>query len=152
MRRFDNTHNWIVQRQLYSEWFFGSWRSPSKTCVSTHSGVEGGGMICSILYLLCGYWFQTNFRFPLLSNHMFRRMGYLWVVSIAAAETMYYKCPIHKPAPQIQQISHSNLWIQNKCSRKEHLQSCVASITSLKHIYKQSRQSSKCLHKTLLLH
>lgn len=31
------------------------------------------------------------------------------LLAFAAAETMCYKCPIHKPAPQIRQISHSNL-------------------------------------------
>lgn len=74
-----------------------------------------------------------------------------WAICEMLAFQMLEQCALNvyskTSPPQLSTLAVSNLWIQNKCWRKEHLQSCVVSITSLKCIYKWSRQRSKCLQK-----
>lgn len=68
-----------------------------------------------------------------------------WAIYEMLALQLLKQCAISatfiSQPPKWSRSAISNLWIENKCWKKEHLQICVVSIPSLKCIYKCSRQS-----------
>lgn len=113
------------------------------------SGGWGGRKGEFVVY--CIYFMATDFK--QISDYPYCLIICLggWAIYEMLAFQMLEQCALNavfkSQPPKCSTLAASNLWIQNKCWRKEHLQSCVVSITSLKCIYKWSRQRSKCLQK-----
>lgn len=150
MRGFHDVYYLIAQR--HTSFWMSSWQMKAHLEMFQYMLWGGGGGERKGEFVVrCIYFMATDFK--QISDYPYCLIICLggWAIYEMLAFQMLEQCALNavfiNQPPKCSTLAVSNLWIQNKCWRKEHLQSCVVSITSLKCIYKWSRQRSKCLQK-----